>query len=264
MKILLQLFYFLIGSYFTIGLLLFFLQERIIFFPQKLPLDHKFRFNGDFEEKFFQVDDESKIHALHFFSKNPKGVILYFHGNAGSLHDWGHVAGEFVEMGYDVLISDFRGYGKSQGPRSEQAFYQDAEILYDYLSEKYETNQIIIYGRSLGTGVAIDLASKRSAQQLILETPFLSLASVAQKRVPIFPVKLLLKYHFRSDQKISKIEYPIHIFHGTKDGVIPFSEAQRLSEILKSPEVLTIIQNGNHNNLPTFEKYWQKINELLK
>ena len=125
-------------------------------------------FEGDFEERYFQVDEQTTIHALHFYAKNPKGVILYFHGNAGSLKDWGHVAPDFVKLGYDVLISDFRTYGKSTGELTEEAFYQDAQMLYDFLKTKHQTDKIIIYGRSLGTGVAVDLASKNPAQQLSL------------------------------------------------------------------------------------------------
>lgn len=264
MKSLLYLFYFIFGLYIIVCILLYLLQEKIVFFPEKLPNDFEFRFAGDFEEKFFQVDDETTIHALHFFSENPEGVIIYFHGNAGSLRDWGHVADDFVKMNYDVLISDFRGYGKSTGGMSENSFYEDAQLLFDFLLAKYKAEEIIIYGRSLGTGVAVDLASKNKAKQLILETPFTSFVNLAKDRFKIFPVSLLLKYRFDSASKIKSVDYPIHIFHGTNDEVIPYAEATFLNRIIDRPDVLTTIPNGYHNNLPEYPMYWTKIKALLQ
>lgn len=264
MKLLLQFFYFIVGLYLVLCILLYFFQERLIFFPQKLAIDHQFHFAGDFEEKFFQVDEETMVHALHFFSKNPKGVILYFHGNAGALDNWGEVADDFVKMNYDVLISDFRGFGKSTGKISEAGFYQDAQMMYDALLKKYDTSQIIIYGRSLGSGVAVDLAAKNKAQQLILETPFANFADLAQNRFKIFPVKALLKFRFSNKDKLEKIDYPIHIFHGTNDQVIPYQHAKELKSVLKTGSTFTTIKLGNHNNLFTFQEYWTKIKAILR
>lgn len=261
---LVQFLYFIAGLYLLLCLLLYFFQERLIFFPQKLAVDHTFNFEGDFEEKFFQVDEKTMVHALHFFSKNPKGVILYFHGNAGALDDWGEVADDFVKLNYDVLISDFRGFGKSTGEMSEVNFNQDAQMLYDFLLENYDATQIIIFGRSLGTGIAVDLAVNNKAQQLILETPFANFADLAQSRFKIFPVKALLKFGFSNKDKMEKIDYPIHIFHGTNDEVIPHSHAKELQSALKPGSTFTTIKFGNHNNLFTFQEYWTKIKAILK
>ena len=236
----------------------------MIFFPQKLAVDYTFHFNGEFEEKFFQVDDETMIHALHFFANNPKGIILYFHGNAGSLDGWGDVADDFVKLDYDVLISDFRGFGKSTGEMSEANFNQDAQMLYDFLLEKYDAQQITIFGRSLGTGVAVDLASKNKAKRLILETPFANFADLAQSRFKIFPVKALLKFDFSNKDKMEKVDCPVHIIHGTNDQVIPYNHAKELQPVLKPGATFTTIKFGNHNNLFTFEEYWTKIKAILK
>jgi len=264
MKILFQFIYFLVGLYLLICVLLYFFQAKLIFFPTKLPLDHTFHFNGEFEEKFFQVDDKTTIHALHFFSKNPKGVILYFHGNAGSLDDWGEVADDFVKLDYDVLISDFRGFGKSAGKMSEINFNQDAQLLYDFLLEKYDASQITIYGRSLGSGMAVNLASGNKAKQLILESPFAKFADLAQSRFKIFPVKALLKYGFSNKDKMEKVNCPVHIFHGTNDQVIPYHHAKELQSVLKPESTFTTIEFRNHNNLFTFQEYWTKLKAILK
>ncbi len=256
--------YTIIGIYFLICILLYFFQSKLLFIPSQLPADFKFHFQGDFEEKFFQVNENTTIHALHFFANNPKGVILYFHGNAGSLEGWGQVGEEFASLGYDVLISDYRTFGKSTGTISESAFYEDAQMLYDFLLEKYDPSQIIIYGRSIGTGVAIDLASKNTAQQLILETPFKNMTELAGSKMKIFPVKALLRFSFKSDEKILKVKYPIHIFHGTDDEVIPYYHAQDFATLLGNTEMLTTLENGGHNNLSDFSAYWIKIKALLK
>ena len=131
--------------------LLYVFQDKLIFFPEKLSEEHEYGFARDFEEKYFQIDEQTKLNAIHFFAKNKKGTILYFHGNAGSLDSWGHVAREFVDLGYDVLLPDYRGFGKSTGPFSEEALYADARFLYDFLLTENEASDIIIYGRSLGT-----------------------------------------------------------------------------------------------------------------
>lgn len=263
--------YLLIGIYFLVCILLFFFQERLIFFPQKLPLDHTFHFAGDFEEKYFQIDENTTIHALHFYAKDPKGVILYFHGNAGSLDDWGSVANDFVKMNYDVLIPDYRSFGKSVGEVSEEGFYQDAQFLYDSLLEKYNPNQITIFGRSLGSGVATHLAAKNPAERLILETPFSNFRELAQSKFLVFPVKFLSKFKFENNKKLPKIKYPIHIFHGKNDFVIPYQNAIQLKPLLKKQnnnsgeqDAFVTIENGGHNNLFASELYWKKLKSILK
>ena len=250
--------------YLVICGLLYAFQDKLIFFPRKLRADFEYKFVNDFEEKYFQIDEETTINALHFFPKeNKKGTILYFHGNAGSLDGWGDVAQEFVALGYEVLISDYRGFGKSTGPFSEQALYADARFLYNFLLQENKAEDIIIYGRSLGTGVAVDLASKVKARQLILETPFGDFPQMAQAQFSVFPVKALLKYQFRNDLKIKKVSCPIHIFHGTTDQVVPYSESQQLIRILEDESILTTIPKGGHNNLGTFPLFWEKMKAIL-
>ena len=264
MKILISILISIFCIYLVICALLYAYQEKLIFFPRKLRTDFEYKFVNDFEEKFFQIDDETTINALHFFPKeNKKGTILYFHGNAGSLDGWGDVAQDFVALGYEVLISDYRGYGKSTGPFSEQGLYDDARFLYDFLLSENEAQDIIIYGRSLGTGVAVDLASQVKAKQLILETPFANFPELAYSQFSVFPVKSLLRYQFRNDLKIKKVTCPIHIFHGTKDQVVPYTESQQLIHILEDESVLTTIPNGGHNNLGTFSLFWKKMKAIL-
>ncbi len=183
-----------VAIYLMIGASLYFFQEKLLFLPTKLEQDYKFQFNYPFEELFLKTDEEAVINAIHFKVKKPKGVILYFHGNAGDLSRWGNITEYFVDKDYDVLVMDYRTYGKSTGKLSEDAFYKDAQFCYDYLLKQYSEEDISLYGRSLGTGIASYLASKNNPKQLVLETPYYSILDVAKSRFPVFPVKRLLMY----------------------------------------------------------------------
>lgn len=246
-----------------IASVLYFFQEKLLFLPSTLEQDYQYQFNHNFEELFLQTETDATINALHFKVENPKGVILYFHGNAGDLSRWGTITEYFVDQDYDVLIMDYRTYGKSSGKLSEQAFYYDAQYCYDYLLKQYSEKDITVYGRSLGTGIASYLASKNQPKQLILETPYYSILDVAQHRFPMFPVKRLLKYHFPTFEYLPKASCSITIIHGTDDGVVPYSSSKKLSELkLQNLDYITV-DGGNHNNLIEFETYRKTIQAKL-
>ena len=250
--------------YVMIGASLYFLQEKILFLPTVLEQDYQYNFTHPFEEVFLKPAENASINALHFKTENPKGVILYFHGNAGDLSRWGNVAEFFVDKGYDMFIMDYRTYGKSKGKLSEQALYNDAQYCYDYLLKQYSENDITLYGRSLGTGLATFLASKHNPKRLILETPYYSILDVAKHRFPIFPVSALLKYKFPSNEYIVDVRCPIAIFHGTADKVVPFSSAKKLKSVAPaSLTTFTTIKGGGHNDLMEFEEYRKAIEDLL-
>jgi len=247
-----------------IGASLYFLQEKLIFLPTTLPQDYAYSFSNPFEELFLKSDDGAVINTIHFKNENPKGVILYLHGNAGNLSRWGKITEFFVEKDYDVLVMDYRTYGKSKGKLSEEALYSDAQMCYDYILKHYEESEITIYGRSLGTGMATYLGSNNNPKQLILETPFYSLVEVAKHRFPVFPVKKILKYNFPSYKYVQNINCPISIFHGTNDGVIPYKSGRKLFNSMNQKDKnFFTIENGKHNNLIEFEAYRKQINNIL-
>lgn len=239
-------------------------QESFLFHPTRLSSDYDFPFFENFEERFYDIDSTTTIHALYFKANKPKGVILYFHGNARSLDDWGYLAADLVEHQYDVLMQDYRSYGKSTGQLSEQAFHNDALVLYNDLLNSFEASEIIIFGRSLGSGVAAELAYQKNPKMLILETPYLSISQVAKEKMPFLPVSLLINYHFNNENIIDLINCPIHILHGTNDRLIPYRHAVQLASKSKQQNVLTTIEGGGHNNLSDFEVYREKLTEILK
>ena len=253
-----------LGLYIMIGTSLYFLQENFLFRPTVLSQDYTFKFSNDFEELFFKTDDHAIINALHFRVENPKGVILYFHGNAGDLSRWGKITEYFVEKDYDVLVMDYRTYGKSSGVLSEQALYNDAQFCYNYLKDSYSEKDISVYGRSLGTGIATYIASKNEVKQLILETPYYNIHDVASYRFPMFPVKYLVHYKLPNNEFIKNVICPIAIIHGTNDRVIPFQSGKKLFDVsLKDKTTFIKVKGGNHNNLIEFSDYHKLLKKIL-
>jgi fermentation-respiration switch protein FrsA (DUF1100 family) len=249
--------------YITVCVALYHFQESLIFFPERLSPEYMYDFPIAFREVTWQVDGAT-LHALHFTVDRPRGVILYFHGNAGSLRHWGYVASDFVERGYDVLIPDYRGYGKSSGNLTHQrVLLEDALVAYSSLREQYSDQQIILYGRSLGTGIATYLATIHPPSRLILETPFVSMQELATRQFPFVP-PMLLKYPLRTDRWISAITCPVYLLHGTHDELIPYDSSQRLLASIRSEHELFTIKGGRHNDLAGFAEYQAALDRLLR
>jgi uncharacterized protein len=249
--------------YTIVIIILYVLQTRLIFYPGRL--SGNFRLNpGGAEEIFFNTSDGERISALYFRGTRPE-VILYFHGNAGDLNGWKFVAGDFTAWGYGVLIIDYRGYGKSSGEISEKGFYNDAEAACDFLiqDKKVSPDNIIVYGRSVGSGVAVELASKRSFKGLVLEAPYTSLPVLANEKLPFFFPSLYLKYRFDNIRKINNVKSPVIFIHGTKDTLIPPSHSERLFDEFKGKKKMILVTGGSHNDLNAYPEYQVFLSEGL-
>lgn len=240
-------------------------QESLLFYPFPLPQDYEYKFDAAFDEINLTADDGAVLNALHFKQDNPKGVLLYYHGNAGSLRIWGEVGEYFAPLGWDVVIMDFRTFGKSTGKLSQKNLYEDAELFYEYTLKHYPEDKIVVYGRSLGTGIATNIASKRNPQRLILETPYWSILSMAKAHYPWLVYDALVKYPMRSHKFIQEVDCPIHILHGTADRVVPYEQGKELYESVakkKEAEFITF-KKGAHNNLKNFPLYRQSMVDIL-
>ncbi|TAF63759.1 MAG: alpha/beta fold hydrolase [Cytophagales bacterium] len=266
MKILVYIFSILGICYTLVCIAVYWWQERLIFHPETLPDDFQFHFSTHFEEVYLQNENsENRLHGLWFKGKNSKSsqILLYFHGNAGSLQGWGQVAQDFVQKGYDVLVIDYRQYGKSRGILSEKQLLEDAKTAFEFLKKHYSEAQITLMGRSLGTGIAAYVATLGKVKRLILETPYYSFHALVGAHINFLPVGILLRYHLPTSVYLEKINCPVYIFHGTADAIIPLAQSERLKQ--QFPDIdLTVIENGNHNNLPSFAPYWQKMDTILR
>ncbi len=236
---------------------------KLVFSPEKLPQDHKFSFAHPFEERWIEVDSHN-VHSLYFKAANPKGLILYFHGSGGSLKSWGYasmgLAGRFQ---YDVWIVDYPGYGKSEGTlATEQELFRLAEKMWQSARLQFAPEKILVYGVSLGSGLAVYLASEHAVGGVVLEAPFLSLSSMVQKRVFYFP-EVFIPFPMRSDLRIGKIAAPMLIVHGERDDVIPVAQGEALSRLAPHSRFVKV-PDAFHNDLSDFEAYNEAVSTWMR
>lgn len=257
-------FLYIISGLIALSILLYFVQDQFIFKPEKLPANFKFHYDAPFDELFFDIEPGVSINGLHFYVKDPFGLILYFHGNSRSIKGWAKYSKDFYRYQYDVVLVDYRGFGKSTGKRSEPKMLSDMQFVYSRLAERYPENHILVYGRSLGSGFAAKIASENKPRYLILDAPFYNFQKVVERFLPVLPVKYVLRYRLRTDKWIKRVNCHTYIIHGTKDRLIPIRHSEKLQRL--NPHKITLIRitGGGHNNLSSFTEYHNFLRDILK
>ncbi|GAA4274763.1 alpha/beta fold hydrolase [Aquimarina gracilis] len=250
--------------YIIASIALYYLQEFFIFKPEKLDKDFEFHYKNQVVEEYnLETRDGAILNGLHFIVKNPKGVVLYLKGNSKSIKGWGKFAVDFTRHGYEVIMVDYRGFGKSTGRRSFKALKRDLQFVYNRIKEKVDEKYIILYGRSMGSGFAAKLASINNPRMLILDAPYYSLSKVAGKFIPFMPVSLIMRYPIPTYKWLKYVNCPIHIIHGTHDRLIPFKSSVKLSKIRPKLTRLYTVIGGGHKNLNNFESYHKMLGEII-
>jgi uncharacterized protein len=262
--LLLSIWWHLIIGYILVAVLAYFIQEKFIFKPEKLPQDFEYKYEAPFKEINFDIEAGVNINGLHFYVKEPKGLVLYFHGNSRSIKGWAKYAKDFYRYQYDVVLVDYRGFGKSTGKRSEREMLKDMQVVYDTLAVTMPEHHIVVYGRSMGSGFASKIASDNKPRYLILDAPYYSFIKVAERLMPILPHKWLLRYHLRTDRWIRHVNCHTYILHGTKDLLIPIKHSEQLMAIMPNKITLIKIVGGGHNNLPSFPEYHNFLRAILQ
>ncbi|AKD05726.1 hydrolase [Pontibacter korlensis] len=243
--------------------LLSFQQESMIFFPEKLPKDYTFGFNQEFEEIFVPAKDGVHLHGLLFKTPAPRGLIFYLHGNAGSVASWGWIAKTYTDLGYDIFILDYRGYGKSGGNISSEAqFFDDVQLAYDHLKDSYAEDSIVIVGYSIGTGAATKLASDNRPKLLVLQAPYYSLVDLMQNLYSFVPT-FLLKYKLETYRYIGKVKAPVVLFHGDLDEIIYPGSSEKLKAHLKPTDKVITLKGQRHNGMNENPDYQRALAEVL-
>ena len=260
----LQIALYIITGIAVLSIIAYFVQEKFIFKPEKLKQDFIYKYDAPFRELFFDVEEGVSINGLHFYVEKPLGLVLYFHGNSRSIKGWAKYAKDFYRYNYDVVLVDYRGFGKSTGKRNEKDMLNDMQFVYDTLTKTYPQNHLIIYGRSLGSGFAAKLAADNTPRYLILDAPYFSFKKTIERFLPILPVKYILRFHLRTDRWIPKVNCHTYILHGTKDFLIPISNSEKLQQINPRKITLIRINGGKHNNLPEFPEYHNFIRDILQ
>lgn len=243
-------------------------QDDYIYRSSPLPRDYVYEWKEPFEEIFIPVGEKSEINALHFHLSSPKGIVLFLHGQGKNLKYWGVRAPFFLQKGYDVLIIDYRGFGKSTKEYKQDYLLEDAEAAYKYLLNSFREDQIVIYGQSLGTAISTWLASRHMPKMLILEAPYYNMISAASHIKPFLPkwmIKIMLKYPLMTNEWIQNVMVPIYIFHGTADNKIPFVQAEMLFNEIKNHKKALMIElpDWGHHNIENNLLYQAKMADLL-
>jgi alpha-beta hydrolase superfamily lysophospholipase len=247
------------------GLLLYFFQESFIFRSQVLPPSHGFSSKLSHREITVPVNTKDTLHAVLYRpdTKVAKGLVLYFHGNRKNIAWYEKFVPYFTERGYEVLMPDYPGYGKSKGMISEEKIYTWATLTYQIARKRYAADSLIIYGKSLGTGIATQLASRRDCKALILETPYYRFSDVLQRLLPLYPMTLLLRYQLPTYQYLPKVAAPVTLLHGTSDGLVSFTQSQKLARLFKPKDRLVVIEGGSHNDLYRYPKTIEWLSKVL-
>ncbi|MBS1774291.1 MAG: alpha/beta fold hydrolase [Bacteroidetes bacterium] len=250
--------------YIAVCCLLFFFQEKLIFFPQKLDKEYQFRFTQHHEEINIKTVDGKLLNAILFKSDSSKGVIFYLHGNAGSLATWGEIATAYTRLHYDVFMIDYRGYGKSEGTiNSQEQIYADLQLAYNEIKQRYTEDKIIVIGYSIGSGLAAKIASANKPSRLILQAPYYSLTDMMRHNYPIIPT-FLLRYKFETDKFIKDCSMPIVLFHGIDDKVIYYNSSVKLKALLKPNDTLITLHGWGHNNMTWNKQYCDALKGILQ
>jgi alpha-beta hydrolase superfamily lysophospholipase len=241
-------------------------QEALIFYPEPLPADYRF----DLDHPGQRVDEvripvpDGEIHALHFRQPAPRGLVFYLHGNGGNLASWSSNADFYRDIGFDLFMLDYRGYGKSRGRiDSEAQLHADARAAWDRVAPSYAGKPVAIIGRSLGTGLATRLARDVHPALLVLVTPYTSAVELAREQYPFAP-GWLMRYPLRSDALIGDIASPILLIHGTKDELTPLAHSRKLLALARSPAALLLIDGAGHDDIHTFSAYRSGLAERLQ
>ena len=257
------LFFWFAVVYGSLCALFYFGQDFFFFRPERLPKWFAYHYSFPFHEVNFDMEDGGTVNALHFRVPNSKGVVFYIKGNSRSIKGWGKFAKDFVGKGFDFFILDYRGFGKSRGKRTEEILFSDLQQVYKWLEAEYQEMNIVLYGRSLGSGLATRVASWNRPKMLLLDCPYYSFLYHIRRYAFILPVRWLLRYHIRTDQFIRKVHCPIAILHGSRDRLIPYRQSEMLRALSPQHIRLFPIEGAGHNNLPDFPQYHDLLYDLL-
>lgn len=252
--------------YCVLGIALYYLQNVFLFHPKPLPRTYKYQFDVPFEETEIALNRTDTFSVVKFFSagRTAKGVVLYFHGNRTNITRYAQFVSVFTSRNYEVWMGDYPGFGKSTGERTEKAMYEQAIQLYRMAASSYGKDSIIVYGKSLGTGVATYLASRDDCRQLILETPYYSIPDLFSCYAPIYPVSRMINFKLPIYEYLLDVKAPVTIFHGTSDGVIPYRCAEKLKHVMKQSDRFVTIEKGSHHDLGSSPIYQKVMDSLLR
>ncbi len=236
-------------SYAALCAFLYFGQRALMYFPDSertLPADAGL---PQAVEEVLASTNDAKVIVWHVPPRGDKPVVLYFHGNGGSLSYRANRFRALIADGTGLVALSYRGYGGSTGRPTERGILADARAAYDFAAARYPAERIAVFGESLGTAVAVAIAAEKPVGRVILESPFTSAADVGASAYFFVPVRLFMKDQFRSDERIGAVKAPVLVLHGERDTIIPIRFGERLFEMIRSGKRFVRFPEGGHVNL---------------
>jgi len=241
---------------------LWFKQEALLFHPEPLPADTRLATEPDVHERFVDVPG-ARLSVLELRLPQPKGVVFFLHGNAGNLQSWFTNTEFYRRAGYDLVMLDYRGFGKSTGRiESEAQLHADVAAVWRDVATRYAGRRVVIYGRSLGTGLAAQLAADVQPDLTVLVSPYASIAGLAREHYPWVPPQLL-RYPLRTDLLVPRLRGALLLVHGDRDEVIPFDESRKLHALAPQARLVRVA-GGGHNDLHRLPAYQQAVADALR
>ncbi len=239
----------LLAGYLALVAIMYLAQRALMYFPETLRVAPAAAGFAQAQEVALRAADGTALIAWHVPPQPGKPLVLYFHGNGASLRYRVHRFLPLVADGTGLVALSYRGYGGSAGRPSEEGLIADAQAAYEFARARHPDARLVLWGESLGSGVAIALATERAVGALILEAPFTSAADIGAAAYPFLPVRLLMKDPFRSDLRIGRVRAPILILHGARDRVVPISFGERLFALANEPKRMLRFDAGAHEDL---------------
>jgi len=240
---------------------LFFAQERLIFHPRPRPEAHSY---GSYPEEWIAMEDGTRLHALHLKQKKAKGVILYLHGNVGDNGRSLYQTRSIAELGYDLFLVDYRGFGKSEGAvSSESDMTTDLQTVYDHLKSIYGEDRTIVAGYSLGSGPACFLAAMNDPKAVVLVAPYTSLVDMKNLFFYLFP-DFLLKYELNNLANLKAARSPVHILHGVTDELIPLNMGKTLAAADPPRIRLVELPATGHRGAILHQRFGEVMKEVIR
>ena len=235
--------------YVGVAAVLYLTQRSLMYFPETIHTNPAQAGLPEAEEVPLMASDGVHITAWHVAPQDGKPVIVYFHGNGGALRDSVPRFRQLIGAGIGLVALEYRGYGGNPGSPSQRGLIADGEAAYAFAAAHYPAKQIVLWGQSLGSGVAVAIAAEKPVGRVILEAPFTSAAAVASIRYWYMPVRLLMKDQFHSDRRIDKVTAPLLILHGVHDQVVPYAMGERMFELANRPKHIVRFLDGGHEDL---------------
>lgn len=243
----------IIGGYVAVVIILFLAQRRFVFIPPASAHPSPAAAGWpEAEEAVIETKDGERVIIWHAPPGGGQPVVIFFHGNGEIVAGRARQHRELTAAGIGVVALSYRGYMGSTGSPTEEGLLQDAETALQFTMSRYPSSPVVLWGYSLGSGVAVALAARHPVAKVILEAPFSSTVDVAALRFPIVPVRWLLLDQFRSDQRIEAVHAPLLIMHGDQDWVIPIGLGERLFKLAREPKQFVRFPGGNHVDLDRF------------